>query len=259
MRPTYSIRDWSVNFENSRSRQLRELRYVMIPNKHDGDGYTELLDHPNGAAHFGAWCAIVEVASKCAPRGALVRQDGTPHDANSLSRLTRIPARVFNEVFPRLITIGWAESDEQTLKNVRDVTFGPEGDGPISTVEDCRVEEKEKQMVRDAKLRSPSRSAKSCDEEFLTELQTDEAYTNLNVRQVYAKMVRWCKQHGKVATRNRLVGWLNKEDAPLVVAGNGAKAAPARYVPNDSEEVCPRCNNTGTETTAKGSKICNHQ
>jgi hypothetical protein len=34
----------------------------------DGDGYTELVDHDDGAAHLGAWCAIVQIASKCDPR-----------------------------------------------------------------------------------------------------------------------------------------------------------------------------------------------
>lgn len=126
MKPTYRIKDWSVNFENSRTKELKELRYVMVPNKHDGDGYTELLDHPNGAAHFGAWCAIVEVASKCAPRGDLVRQDGKPHDSYSLSRQTRIPATVFDEVLPRLIDIGWIESDPQPLEPHSDSTFRPE-------------------------------------------------------------------------------------------------------------------------------------
>lgn len=111
MTPTYSIRNWSQHFENNRTRELKELRFVILPNKHDGDGYTELLDHPNGAAHYGAWCALVQVASKCDPRGTLSRDGARPHDATSLSRLTRIPEAVFAEVLPRLVSIGWVESD----------------------------------------------------------------------------------------------------------------------------------------------------
>lgn len=110
MIPTYSIRDWSKHFENNRTRELKELRFVILPNKHDGDGYTELLDHPNGAAHYGAWVAIVQVASKCEMRGTLSRDGARPHDACSLSRLTRIPASVFEEALPRLVSIGWVES-----------------------------------------------------------------------------------------------------------------------------------------------------
>jgi hypothetical protein len=57
------IRDWSEHFENNRTKELVRMAWVPVPNKQDGDGYTELLDHVNGAAHLGAWIAIVELAS----------------------------------------------------------------------------------------------------------------------------------------------------------------------------------------------------
>lgn len=69
--------------------------------------------------------------------------------------------------------------------------------------------------VRAVKPRSPRTQPKFCDKAFLAELQADEAYLKLNVKHVHAKMVRWCKQHGKQATRNRLVNWLNSEDLPM--------------------------------------------
>ena len=50
----FSIRDWEKLYENHRTRTLKRMEYVCIPNRMDGDGFTELLDHPNGAAHFGA-------------------------------------------------------------------------------------------------------------------------------------------------------------------------------------------------------------
>ena len=49
------IKDWSEHFENNRTRELKSLTFVCIPNKLDGDGYTELIDHPNGISHYGAW------------------------------------------------------------------------------------------------------------------------------------------------------------------------------------------------------------
>lgn len=105
----YRIAAWSDHFENNRTRELKSLDWVPIPNKHDGDGYTELLEHPNGAAHFGAWNAIVQVASKCDPRGTLLRDGSRPHDSQSLARITRLPALVFDEALPRLVSIGWLE------------------------------------------------------------------------------------------------------------------------------------------------------
>lgn len=105
----YRIRDWDRHFENNRTRGLKKLSWVPMPVKHDGDGYTELLDHPAGAAHFGAWCALVEVAGKCAERGTLLRDTAEPHNSATLSRLTRIPASVWDEALPRLVKIGWLE------------------------------------------------------------------------------------------------------------------------------------------------------
>ena len=107
---TYRIKDWSKHFENNRTKDMKTMRWVPVPNKHDGDGYTELLEHPNGAAHFGAWVACVQVASKCRERGTLLRGTCEAHDSASLARITRIPREVWDEALPRLVSIGWLET-----------------------------------------------------------------------------------------------------------------------------------------------------
>lgn len=102
------IVDWGKHYENNRTRELKRMTWVPLPNKHDGDGYTELIsEHPNGPAHYGAWCALLGVASKCLPRGTLVRQSGEPHDEVSLARITHIPADLWKEALPRLAKVGW--------------------------------------------------------------------------------------------------------------------------------------------------------
>jgi hypothetical protein len=103
------IIDWAENFEVNRTRELKVMKWIALPNKMDGDGYTELVAHKNGAAHFGAWVILLEVASKCNPRGTLVRDNGEPHTSQSLARISRLPAGVFTEVLPRLQSIGWIE------------------------------------------------------------------------------------------------------------------------------------------------------
>jgi len=85
------------------------MTWVPVPNTMDGDGYTQLVDHPDGAAHLGAWIALIQIASKCTPRGALFRGDRTGHTPETLARISRLPARVFEEVIPRLLEIGWLE------------------------------------------------------------------------------------------------------------------------------------------------------
>lgn len=107
---------WDKHFENSRSRAIENTNWVPFPNKQDGDGYTELLDHQDGAAHFGAWCAIAQVASKCRPRGTLVRDGGQDHTPVTLSRMTRIPAALLEAAIRRLISpIGWLEDVSQVV------------------------------------------------------------------------------------------------------------------------------------------------
>jgi hypothetical protein len=106
----WRIKDWELIFENSRSRACERLNWVPIPNKHDSDGYAILIDHEHGASHYGTWCLLVQVASKCRPRGTLIRVGGAPHDADSLSRITRVGAHVFREAIPRFLEVGWLET-----------------------------------------------------------------------------------------------------------------------------------------------------
>ncbi len=58
------IRDWSKLYENNRTRELKRLDWVPVPNRLDGDGYTELLDHPDGGLHYAAWIVMVQIASR---------------------------------------------------------------------------------------------------------------------------------------------------------------------------------------------------
>lgn len=118
------IKNWAANFENNRSKEIEKLLWVPIPNKLAGDSYSELVDHPNGTAHFGIWNAIVLVASKCNPRGTLVRSNGQPHAARSMSRITALSEAMFDEAIPRLIEIGWLETI--TLEETQ-VTTEPAG------------------------------------------------------------------------------------------------------------------------------------
>ena len=71
--------------------------------------------------------------------------------------------------------------------------------------------------TRADKPRAGSRGT-NCDDDFIAELQTSEAYKMLNVRLTYNRMLIWCQRNKKQATRNRLIGWLNREDLPM---GNG--------------------------------------
>lgn len=105
----YAIRGWNKHYENNRTRELKAMTWVPIPIKFDGDGYTELIGHANGAGHYGVWIAVVAVAGRCDPRGTLLRDCARPHDAGTLSRITRMPETLIAEALDRLVSIGWIE------------------------------------------------------------------------------------------------------------------------------------------------------
>ena len=106
---TYRIKDWERMFENNRTRELKQLNWVPIPTKLDGDGYTELVDGEDGAALYGCWVACVIVAGRCDPRGTLVRDNGEPHDSTSLSRISRLDGNMFHKMLEKTLSIGWLE------------------------------------------------------------------------------------------------------------------------------------------------------
>lgn len=110
---TLRIKDWDINFEKNRTRAIvGQLKWLALKINHDSDGYTELVDHQSGAAHFGCWIALLQVAARCQPRGTLMRKCGNSHDLDSLARITRLPGNLFQEAVPRLIKIGWIEEIE---------------------------------------------------------------------------------------------------------------------------------------------------
>lgn len=116
----YRIVDWEKHFENNRSKKLIQTSWVPVPNRMDGFGYLTLVSHPNGAAHFGAWIAIVEIASACDERGTL-RRRGTALGAQELALISHLSATVFEEVLPRLLKLQWIEQ----------VTGGEQSSAPI--------------------------------------------------------------------------------------------------------------------------------
>jgi len=107
----YRVTDWEEHFENNRTRNMKIMQWIPVPNKHDGDGYTELVDRDDGAEMLGAWLAILQVASKCQERGTLVRDNGTPHTPKTISRLTRLKESSIEKAFCLLCSeeIAWLQ------------------------------------------------------------------------------------------------------------------------------------------------------
>jgi len=84
----YRVRNWDKHFENNRTRELKRLDWVPVPNKHDGEGYLSIMAQKDGLLIYAAWHLILQVASKCGTRGTLLRDDGTPLTALAIALKT---------------------------------------------------------------------------------------------------------------------------------------------------------------------------
>jgi hypothetical protein len=123
----YRIRDWNKHFENNRTRDLKRMEWIPVPNKMDGSGYRELVDHENGAAHLGAWYALLEISSRQKTRGTIPQESAAdrgdiPQDlaatCRCVSRISGLRSQVFIEAIPRLLQIGWLEELQNDEKEV---------------------------------------------------------------------------------------------------------------------------------------------
>lgn len=105
--------DWAANFENNRTRDMKNMSWVPVPAK-QGSGYCALMAKKDGAALYGAWCAILLLAAGCPVRGTLTRGAGLPHDAQSIAAQTRMPKRLIESALCVLMDaeVGWIECVE---------------------------------------------------------------------------------------------------------------------------------------------------
>lgn len=106
------ITNWSVHYENSRSRCVTFARWVPIPNSHEGEGYIKIMREPRASEIFTVWILLLQVASKCTPRGVLIRGNGQPMTAESLALRTRTPAEWWPNALAFLLKLGWLKEIE---------------------------------------------------------------------------------------------------------------------------------------------------
>jgi len=106
----YRVKGWAAIYENNRSRTVKELRWVPVPNKFDGEGFKRVMQHDRASDIFAGFILLLQVASRCQPRGTLIR-DGRPHDASSLALKTG-GRREWFEIALEVLSapeIGWLE------------------------------------------------------------------------------------------------------------------------------------------------------
>lgn len=113
---SYRIRDWSLHFEQDRSKQWKILKWVPIPNK-QGKGYRKIMAEKNGLEIFACWIALVQQASLCNPRGDLSK-----YNLSDLSLLTLISSDKLQKSIEYCSqTLDWIEVIENLDKNVNNL------------------------------------------------------------------------------------------------------------------------------------------
>jgi hypothetical protein len=112
----YRIKNWQDNYECNRTRELKSVKWIPIPVKLSGDGYSMMMDdekgnrRKEGPAMFGTFIAIIELAACCDPRGDLIKASGEPHTFESIGRICRIhPEFVEKTIAFCVNTVKWIE------------------------------------------------------------------------------------------------------------------------------------------------------
>ena len=152
----YFITDWNDLYENNHSRIVKNLKWVPIPNRHDGESYASIMAHKDGAKIFAAWVLILQVASRCEPRGDLLRGTKEPHDSGSLALRTRAPADWFEKAIPFLLKCGWLSRKQLPESELALVCndIAPSRNQPVD--EQKGIEEKEEKRKKDKEAASPT-------------------------------------------------------------------------------------------------------
>lgn len=122
MADIYRIKDWEP-FETAQSKNYKTLNWVCLTNKHDGGSYRRLMARDDAMTIYAAWLMIVQVASKCSPRGTLIN-DGKPITAEDIHFKTGGPIEAFEKAFEILSSpeIDWLETITSNPTEVQAIT-----------------------------------------------------------------------------------------------------------------------------------------
>jgi len=127
-----------------------------------------------------------------------------------------------------------SDASTERVKRYRNVTRNVSETPPEQSraeTEQSRTETEAATTSR-AKPRSVRRPV-APDDEFLDGLQKNPAYSTLDVRLCYHKMVSWCEVNGKQPSRRRFINWLNREDKPMTGTINGRTVKTHRETHNE--------------------------
>jgi hypothetical protein len=192
--------------------------------------YTGILDDPKvqrlEAEHFKGWVNLLCLAKE---------HDGLLPSLEDIAFRLRLSGEDAESLVEELVKRGLLDSDgknvtphnwhqrqfqsdvsTERVKRYRNVSRNVTETLP-EQIRDRSETESETEQSRDPSRGKPRsvRAPVLPDEEFLDGLQKNPAYSMLNVRLCYHRMLAWCETNGKQPSRRRFINWLNREDKPM--------------------------------------------
>lgn len=117
----YRIAKWSEVFEKSEARRIKSLAWVSMPIGFSSHGYQSMIEEfkDQAPAIYGAWCALVALASTLPTRGVLASSRGVPITLDAIARQTFFPVEVYRRLFVWAVKpeIGWILEDTVPAQN----------------------------------------------------------------------------------------------------------------------------------------------
>lgn len=120
---TYQIVDWDLHFENNKSREREKCSFCCVPNKQDGLGYGMLMAELDGEALYGAFVAVVLIASKQRRRKGYLTANGLPAECPLSARQLAVKCRFKEATIARMLEvcsspdIGWIRKHSDLFKS----------------------------------------------------------------------------------------------------------------------------------------------
>lgn len=212
----YKIAGWQKHFEVYDAKRIDgPLKWVAVPTKTDGFGFSRLRAERDRCALLAAWYLLLGIAAKQpkASRGQLAR-DGVPLTPADLELMTGFPASVFSRAFEFFSqpAQGWLVAEKLPVA-ATSLQHPPGSQAP--TEQDKTGQDRTVVGPNTSALRRAAGAAPATVSDWITELQKSEAYAHIDVAKEFAKMQVWCRTHRRQPTRRRFVAWLNRIEPPL--------------------------------------------
>ena len=123
MADLFQIIDWQECFESHRTRVLDKQHHCLVPNKQNGEGYTQLLVMENGEAMYGAFHAIILYLSRQPYHNRLGyltvdgSKDGDPLTFAALAKEIKFSESTVKSMLDTIVNdIGWIVNHSKPSK-----------------------------------------------------------------------------------------------------------------------------------------------